>query len=545
MSRKRIVLILLVILTGLNIGLLWDGGPESFASPEWGNGTGLATISIDESQPGLPVDGGATVALDGVVPIRRADSILGQVSAAGTIELISKREVVLEVAGTVRQVAVGVGDQVVAGQPLLFLEDTGLLRAVERAKAELATRKAELEKLQAGSDPGEIAASEAKLLAAQENLTRVAAGATPEELAAAESKLNAAKAKYAESQAGPSGADLEEARAELEKADIERQQAQREYDKVAWRNDVGMTHEAAQLHKATVEYEKSVAKFNRVNQPKSQSQIQAALGDMQQAEHELELLRLKPTGADLADAQAKVADAQQQLDALKTGPSAAKLQDAESRLVTAQLDLEEAEAELAHAQIVAPISGTVLSVELDAGQRGTVGTTVATLADTSQLKLTVNLAEIDVPNVELGQMTQIAIDALQGKSFTGVVEQIAPINREDDQDVVNYPVTIRLTGSALEDVRPGMNAVATIENKNMIQNEWLVPKNAIRQLNNGRTTIMVQRGESFVSVNVSTGETRGEWTAVTASELTQGDLVLGTLASYVDEDDKFDDITSY
>ncbi|MEZ4678007.1 MAG: hypothetical protein R2932_27690 [Caldilineaceae bacterium] len=52
----------------------------------------------------------------------------------------------------------------------------------------------------------------------------------------------------------------------------------------------------------------------------------------------------------------------------------------------------------------------------------------------------------------IGPEATIAIDAIRDHSFTGVVEQIDPINKSD-KDVVNYPVTIRLTDSDLAGVR--------------------------------------------------------------------------------------------
>ena len=93
------------------------------------------------------------------------------------------------------------------------------------------------------------------------------AGPTKAELASAQSKLYSAQAKYSELRRPPSGADIDEAKADWKKPIFERQNAQREYDKIKWRNDKGMMPESAALYKATVEYERVQAKFNRVNQP--------------------------------------------------------------------------------------------------------------------------------------------------------------------------------------------------------------------------------------------------------------------------------------
>lgn len=531
MNRTRIMMVFVVMLTGVNIGLLWEGGQNLAADPERDASFGTESLRRREVQS-------SPTTVDGAVPIRPADPLLGQLSAAGTIELVSQREIVLEVAGTVSQVAAAVGDKVSAGTLLLTLDDTDLKRAVGKAEAELRSLNAELSKLYEESSAAEIAAAQAGLHSAQEKLALVQSGATAEELAAAESKLNAASAKYAELQSGPGGAEIEEAKAELEKAEIDRQEAQRAYDKVAWRNDIGMTPEAARLHKATVEYEKSLAKFERVNKPTSQSELQSALSEIRTAQHKLDTLRNRPNLSEVAEAEAKVAEAEQQLAKLTAGPSSAAVQDVESRIQKAKLELEAAQVQVTQAEIRSPISGTVLELKLEAGQRGTVGTAVAIVADTNQLQLTVEAAEIDVPQIQIGQKANIRLDALRDQTFSGIVEQIAPISQSGEQDVVNYPVTIRLTGPSLEGVKPGMNAVATIQKEEAPQKRWLVPQNALKRKDNGTQSVTVQRGEEFLTVEVVPGETVGEWIAVESPELHAGDAVLGRLASYVDQDNQ-------
>lgn len=554
MNRRKIIMIIIIVLTGIDIGLLWDGGPNLSADTEWdyamlaNPATTGKPYSLDDAALG------DVSLVDGAVPIRPAEPLLGQLSAAGKVELISKREVVLSVAGTVSNVYVAVGDHVEANASLLALENSELQRAVNKAKAELQSQEAELSKLYEDGSMAEISAANASLTSALQNLTDIQRGASPEEIAAAESKLSAAKAKYAELQSGPNSAERDEALAELQKADISRQEAQREYDKVAWKNDIGATPESALLQKATVDFEKAQAKVNRVSQAASQSDLQAALSDIQDAQHKLDLLLNRPNEAEVAEAQAKVAEAEKQVDKLHASPSEAGVLEIQSRIQKAQLELEEAQANLAYSEIRAPIDGTVLELKLTEGQRGAVGDTVAVIADTSQLKLTVEVAEIDVTQIHIGQEAEIKLDAFQDQIFGGIVEHIAPTNSQEKPDVVSYPVSIRLIGmtkatsitdkeaetlSSMSKIKPGMNAVATIRSNDTPRNRWLVPHNAIKQREDGRTMVVVQRGERVSFVDVTVGETIGEWVAVESLGLFAGDAVLGELASYVDQDNLF------
>ncbi|MCB0188811.1 MAG: hypothetical protein KDE31_31290, partial [Caldilineaceae bacterium] len=110
-----------------------------------------------------------------------------------------------------------------------------------------------------------------------------------------------------------------------------------------------------------------------------------------------------------------------------------------------------------------------------------------------------------------------------------------PINKED-KDVVNYPVTIRLTDSDLTGVRPGMNAVATFAGAESDVAQWLVPTTALQE-QNGQYAVQVVRGEDVLAVPVQPQETQGEWTVVVAPQLVAGDTVVGQVASYVGQGD--------
>jgi len=285
---RKLFLLVLTVLSSADMGLLMtQTGSVTVQEP--------AAAVMQSSQTSTPEPIVVDADVSGLVAIRPPASIVDALTAAGTIELISKRQVVLQVEGTVSQVAVREGQAVAAGDLLIALDTTDLQRAVSRAELDVDSAKADLQKLHEGSSQAEIDAAEANLKAAQENLARVQAGPTQEEIAAAQSRLAAAQAKYGELQAPPSSAELDEVKAELEKADISRQAAQRAYDQIKWRNDKGMTQESAELYKATVEYERVQAKYDRINQGAAQSSVQDSVASIRKAQSELEDLKLKPS----------------------------------------------------------------------------------------------------------------------------------------------------------------------------------------------------------------------------------------------------------
>jgi HlyD family secretion protein len=288
------------------------------------------------------------------------------------------------------------------------------------------------------------------------------------------------------------------------------------------------------LQEATIDYEAAKAAYEEASAPATQSELQDALSAIQTAQNELETLRNQPTAAELASAEAQVASAAATLEALLTGPTEAELREAQINLEQASLDLAAAQADLAEAQLVAPIDGTILSVEVSLGQEVSSGTTTVTMADLSQLKLTVNVAEVDVSKLQLGQAAEISLDALPDQTFSGVVTQIAP-SSESESGVVNYPVTIQLAEADLTGVRPGMTAVATLLDNDAAAG-WLVPTSAMVE-QDGTTQVLIVRDGQTQPVEVTKVSTQGEWTVVQSPELQAGDEAAGTVSSFVDEAD--------
>ncbi len=459
-----------------------------------------------------------------------------QVSAAGNIQLSSQRPVVLEVEGIVTEVTVEVGDTVAAGDPLLSLDTTDLERAVAQAELKLADAQAQLDKLLEAADAAEIASAEASLVSAEQNLAEVAAGPSQAELAAAEANLSAAQAGYQELLADPSQAEFTQLSASLEKALIDVQQAQWDYDQIAYSDSIGSSPQAAALQQATIDYEAAVADYEIAVEPASQAELQDAQSAIQSAREQLDDLRAQPTQADLAAAQAQVASAQAQLEEVMSEPGQAELRAAEISVEVARLGLEEVQAQLAKAQLYAPIDGTAVSVDVEVGERVGAGLSAVTLADLNALELTVDVAQVDIGKVYLDQQAEITVDALPDEVFSGVVALIAP-SSQSESGVVNYPVTIQLTDTHLEGVRPGMTAVADILGEEMAAS-WLVPTSAVRELG-GESVVMILRDGQPTPIEVASQGTQGEWSVVQSSELQEGDQALGSVSSFLDQDDGF------
>lgn len=500
--------------------------------------TTQTTIFAQNQSAVVSQSSGEATATLATIAIQPADVAQTAVSAAGNLTLVSERSVALTVGGVVNEIAVAAGDTVKAGDLLLKLDTTELERAITQAELNVEVAKLALADLQTPATTSALAVAEANLVEAQENLADVKAGPSAEAVAAARSSLAAAQAGYSDLQAGPSEAELTQLSAELKKAEIALAEAQRAYNQVAWRNDIGMTSQAADLQSATIDYESAKAAYTEATASAGTADLQSSLSSIQNAQATLNELLDSPTAADIATAEAQVTEAEAALTELQTGATANELRSAQITLQQALIELESAYRDLEGATVVAPIDGVVLSLNAEVGVRSSSDAIVATLADPTQLDLEISVAEADIAQVDIGQAATIEIDALPGQSFTGVVQRITPATASDSSSV-SYPVTVRLSAADLTDVMPGMNAVATLANTMAIgPDSWLVPTNGLVKEGDS-TTVTIVRGAETVIISVTPSSIQGEWTIVQSADLQEGDQAVGSVTSNTDSSSSF------
>ena len=138
-----------------------------------------------------------------------------------------------------------------------------------------------------------------------------------------------------------------------------------------------------------------------------------------------------------------------------------QIESARLNLESAQLSAGTAAGTVDDYNITAPISGTVIEKNFKAGDKvdGAASGTLAVIYDLSYLKLEMAVDELDIGKVAVGQKVEITADALEGQTFTGVVDTIS-ISGTTVGGATSYPVTIILEDYG--DLRPGMNVSATI-----------------------------------------------------------------------------------
>jgi len=146
----------------------------------------------------------------------------------------------------------------------------------------------------------------------------------------------------------------------------------------------------------------------------------------------------------------------------------------------AKASLDSADEQLAKTTIVSPLTGTVSKLNSQLGERvlGTVqnvGTDVMTISDLNEMEARVDIGEIDVVLIAVGQTVRLEVDAFKDRKFTGTVTEIAnssgaaglsalaQSSSSSQQEATKFGVKIRIKEK--EPFRPGMSVTAEIETR--------------------------------------------------------------------------------
>ncbi len=139
-----------------------------------------------------------------------------------------------------------------------------------------------------------------------------------------------------------------------------------------------------------------------------------------------------------------------------------KVDSADSDLENAKNTVDTTNDSLDNYTITAPISGTVVTKTSKVGdkiQNGNSATTMAVIYDLSAVTFQMNIDELDISNVKVGQTVNVTADAFSDQTFTGEVTNVS-MEGTTSNGVTYYPVTVTLTEYG--DLLPGMNVDGVI-----------------------------------------------------------------------------------
>ncbi len=218
---------------------------------------------------------------------------------------------------------------------------------------------------------------------------------------------------------------------------------------------------------------------------------------------------------DLALAEARLADARREYDRLLGGADSAQVAAAEARVAAAQSTLNAA-------YLIAPFDGTITQASPAIGDQVTAGTVGYRIDDLSHLLVDVQVSEVDINSVALGQSAILTFDAILGKEYHGEVVQVGQAG-DPIQGVVSFTVTIELM-DADELVKPGMTAAVSVVVEE-VKDVVLIPNRSVRLVDGNRVVYLLVDNQP-VQVKVRLGSSSDSESVVVEGDLKEGDLII-------------------
>lgn len=214
-------------------------------------------------------------------------------------------------------------------------------------------------------------------------------------------------------------------------------------------------------------------------------------------------------------AEARVEDLQEQVDVLTIGPDP-------DQVTILETQLEIAQSRLDSPLIDAPFAGVVTVLSAQPGDVVQVGQQAVQLDNLGELYLDVQISEVDIPQVKVGQTAELVFDAYFEQTFSGEVIQISPVG-STVQGVVEYTVRVRLLDGD-ERIKPGMTAAVNIvvEEKRGV---FVVPNEAIFSID-GQEQVFVQRSGGYEAVPVTLGSYSDYYSEVVEADIEEGELIV-------------------
>jgi RND family efflux transporter MFP subunit len=325
------------------------------------------------------------------------------------------------VEGQLLALTVDVGDRVEQGQILARLDDQILQGALSQAKAEKAAQRSAVVSAQSQVGDAQIKVEQARL-----------------QLQQAEGDILRLRTSLS---------------ARIEQARLEAQQTQADADRLQLLAEEGAT--AAQAAEQAQTRAKQARQILVNEQASADQQIAQAQTAAQTA---AKILR---------SAEAQVAIGRQ------------RVATAEAQVTAQKALIDQSQTRQSFATLRSPISGKVLRRVSESGNLVQPGTELLTLGDFSQIKVAVEVSELKLPDLQVGQSLPVVIDAFPDRSFTGTLTRISPAA---DPITRLIPVEVVIDNPSSR-IGSGLLARVRFDTDNTVATTAIVPETALNDDN--------------------------------------------------------------
>lgn len=409
------------------------------------------------------------------------------VSGIGSVETGRDADIVFSVNGTIEQVMVEEGDMVVEDQILAILDVRTFDHQIAKAEAAVTRAHAQRTALDEPPRAADIQVANAGIRQAEANLDYTKQPPKAPNIKAAQAALEAARVNL---QARKDQLSQQKTQAELQvkQAVYQLTQAQWEFalQERYWydADDEDVDPVNPTIRTATgsegneisdgqqagyhARYEQAKASMQKAEEAVNQAVIaaegarnaevtgvQAAEQQVAQAQAELERVLMPPDEYLVAQAQAGVDLAVAQRNQLNPAPTNSQITQANATVREAQSALELAKLNREYAELRAPFNGIISEVNIDPGDPAMGARSYdMKIIDVGNIHVDVDISDVDIVKVEIGQRAEVRPDALPGHVYQGRVSYIAP-TADVVGNVRTFVVRVQLEHS--DGLRPGMS----------------------------------------------------------------------------------------
>ena len=463
-------------------------------------------------------------------------SLTATLSASGNTRSGQSATIVWQTSGKVSEVALQPGDLVQEDQELAALDPNTLSTEVIEAKQNLIdaqqalddllnSKTQQAQALQAVED-AQQALDDLKQTAA-ENASQAQLALADAQQALTDAQKNRDKMNY------PHTTDplvIEKAHTDYLLAKQTHKEALKEYNKVKRKKMTNPERVQALNRLVTAEkdmntkfaiYNWYLLDYNDDDIAQADGELAVAQANLEKAQADYDRLKNGTSQAAIDLAEATLADAQREYERVKDGPS-------QDDIDAAQAAVDAAQATLDQAHLLAPFSGTITEMDVNSGDLVSSGEQAFRLDDLSTVLVDLQISEVDINNLQIGQQVALTFDAIPTKEYNGEVTTVGVVGT-GSQGVVNYPVTVQITDPD-QSIKSGMTAAVSIVTAQH-DSVLMVPNQAIRVTGQQRTVTVLFEGQQ-IPVQVTVGLTNETMSEVSGDQLREGDeVVINTSAA--------------
>ncbi len=454
------------------------------------------------------------------------------IGATGTVRSAQNAIISWETSGKVGLVNARPGQVVKADEVLASLDQTSLSQTILQAQVDLINAQNNLDNLY-DTEPLQIAQMEEDLENARQTLDDLS---NPSQVAIAEAEKAVLDAQEALEDAQNDVDRLKYDRGNQSQVNAARADyllAQEHVDHLQGRYDDTSGDPTEDPEKAQALSDLEGAKLNRNRKLAilnwyladwTEEEIAQYNADLALAQANFDAAQKKltdftsPSEATIALAKAKIEDFEEALADLKDGPDEDDITIAQTRITLAQ-------ATLAQSQVTAPFAGSVTEVDVLPGDMVNPGQKAFRIDDLTRLFIDLQVSEMDLHQVRIGQPVSVTLDAILDQEYRGEVVELGQVG-SSEQGVVYFVVTVQLLDPDAA-VKPGMTAVANIQVA--YEKDVLQLPNRVLQERNGRHFVYLahQDGEkiTYEEITIQIGVSSDIASEVISEQLQEGDLI--------------------